>query len=51
MAGLGRKVNGWLSHFVPEKRLFVQSRNSTSYIRLTPLAQLSLGTAAIVTVG
>ncbi len=51
MAGLGRKVNEWLSPYVPEKRLFVQSRNSTSYIRLTPLAQLSLGTAAIATIG
>ena len=51
MPGLGKRVNGWLSAFVPEKRLFVQSRNATSYIRLTPLVQLSLAAALVLLLG
>ena len=51
MPGLGKRVNGWLSAFVPEKRLFVQSRNATSYIRLTPVVQLSLAAALVLLLG
>ncbi len=47
MAGLGRRRNGWLSSLVSEKRLFIQSGSSTSYIRITPLAQLGLGASAV----
>lgn len=46
MPGLTRRLNRALASLVPEKRLFVQSAGSTSYIRLTPLTQLGIGTLA-----
>jgi hypothetical protein len=51
MAGLGRRTNKWLSTFVPEKRVFIQSGPATSYIRITPLAQLGLGGCALLVAG
>ncbi len=48
MAGLGRRMNKVLSTLVPEKRLFIQSGAATSYIRITPLAQLGIGASALV---
>lgn len=51
MAGLARRLNGFLSTHLPEKRLFLQSSGGTSYIRLTPLTQLGLGTSLVALVG
>jgi len=51
MAGLGRRRNTWLSALIPEKRLLIQSGSSTSYIRITPLAQLGLGASALAMAG
>ena len=51
MAGLLRRLNGALSGYFPEKRLFIQSRDSTRYLRLTPLTQLLTGTAALALAG
>ena len=48
MASLRRRVNRILSPHFPEKRLFIQSGSATSYVRLTPFAQLALGTGALV---
>jgi murein DD-endopeptidase MepM/ murein hydrolase activator NlpD len=47
MAGVGRRVNGLLSVFFTEKRLFIQSGGATRYLRFTPLSQLVTGVAAI----
>lgn len=51
MSGLLRRVNAGLSSFFPEKRIFVQSGPSTRYVRVTPLSQLLLGTAAFAAAG
>jgi murein DD-endopeptidase MepM/ murein hydrolase activator NlpD len=51
MAGLRRWMNRALSAHIPEKRVFVQSADATSYIRITPLSQLMLGTATLVAAG
>ena len=51
MAGLARRLNGFLSSRIPEKRLFLQTSGGTSYIRLTPLTQLGLGTSFVALVG
>ena len=51
MAGLRRLVNRALSGHIPEKRLFVQSADATSYIRITPLSQLMLGAATLAAAG
>jgi len=51
MVGLWRRINVGLSTCFPEKRIFVQSGAATSYVRVTPLAQLMLGTAAGATAG
>ena len=51
MAGLARRLNGFLSSRIPEKRLFLQTSGGTSYIRLTPLTQLGLGTSLVALVG
>jgi murein DD-endopeptidase MepM/ murein hydrolase activator NlpD len=51
MVGLRRRANKWLSTLVSEKRLFIQSGTATSYIRITPLAQLGLGSCALVAAG
>ncbi len=47
MAGLGTRINGALSGWLPERRLFVQSHVGTRYIRLTSVSQLLGGTAAL----
>lgn len=47
MAALGRRMNAALSGWFPERRLFVQSRDATRYIRLTPVSQLLGGAAAL----
>ncbi len=44
-------MNGFLAFAFPEKRLFIQSGQSTRYLRLTPLSQFLSTTAAIVAVG
>ncbi len=46
MAGL-RRVNGLLSVFFTEKRLFIQSGDATRYLRFTPLSQLMTGIAGL----
>jgi murein DD-endopeptidase MepM/ murein hydrolase activator NlpD len=51
MGALGRRLNGALSTAFPEKRLFIQSGDTTRYIRLTSLSQLLSGTAALVALG
>src|SRR5688500_14362975 len=51
MANARRRLNGALSALFPEKRLFVQSGDATRYLRLTPLSQLMLGSAALVAAG
>ncbi len=51
MGSVGRRVNGFLSLAFPEKRLFIQSGQSTRYLRLTPLSQFLSTTAAVVAVG
>lgn len=51
MAGLWRRANVGLSACFPEKRIFIQSSAATSYVRVTPLAQLLIGTAAGATAG
>jgi murein DD-endopeptidase MepM/ murein hydrolase activator NlpD len=51
MAGLRRLMNRALSAHIPEKRVFVQSADATSYIRITPLSQLMLGTATLAVAG
>ena len=43
MAGLRRRLNSVLSAHFPEKRLFIQSGDSTRYLRLTPLLPAPLG--------
>ena len=51
MRSAGRRVNGFLAFAFPEKRLFIQSGQSTRYLRLTPLSQFLSTTAAVVAVG
>ena len=48
MPGLTRRLNRVLARVIPEKRLFLQTARSTTYIRLSPLAQLGLGALALV---
>lgn len=51
MARLRRRANTVLSPLFPEKRLFVQSQDATTYLRLTPLSQLLLGAATLAAAG
>lgn len=51
MAGLARRINGFLAAHLPEKRLFLQTGTGTSYIRLTPLTQLGLGSSVLAILG
>ncbi len=51
MPGLRRRLNSALSKHFSEKRVFIQSSDSTRYFRLTPLTQIMLGSASIVAVG
>ena len=51
MASLRRRLNGALAGHIPEKRLFLQSGDVTRYLRLTPLGQLLIGTAALAATG
>ena len=46
-----RRTNKVLSAVVSEKRIYIQSGPSTSYIRFTPISQLLLGSAALALVG
>ena len=51
MGDFRRRVNSALSAYFPEKRLFIQSGNSTRYLRLTPLSQFMSGAASLAMVG
>ena len=51
MPGLRRRLNSALSKHFSEKRVFIQSSDSTRYFRLTPLTQIMLGSASIVAIG
>lgn len=51
MAAFWRGVNRSLSGLFPERRIFIQSGQSTSYVRLTPIAQLLTGTAVLAAAG
>lgn len=51
MGSFRRRVNGLLSVPFPEKRLFIQSGDSTRYIRLTPLSQFATVASGLVVVG
>lgn len=46
-----RRTNKVLSAVVSEKRIYIQSGPSTSYIRFTPVSQLLLSSAALALVG
>ena len=47
MPGLRRRLNSALSSTLSEKRVFIQSSDSTRYLRLTPLTQIMLGSVSI----
>ncbi len=51
MAGSGGRMNSALSTVFPEKRVFIQSGNSTRYIRISPLSQLGFGALSLATAG
>ncbi len=51
MASLRRRLSSVLSTLFPEKRLFIQTGDSTRYLRLTPLSQLASGTALLLAAG
>jgi murein DD-endopeptidase MepM/ murein hydrolase activator NlpD len=51
MARILRRANDVLSAIVSEKRVYIQSGDSTSYARITPLSQLLLGGAAFALSG
>jgi murein DD-endopeptidase MepM/ murein hydrolase activator NlpD len=49
MTTILRRANRALSTIVSEKRIFVQSGQSTKYVRFTPLAQVCCGAAMLAT--
>ncbi len=51
MPELRRRTGVFLGARIPERRLFIQSSTSTTYIRLTPLSQLLMGAAGVLTAG
>jgi murein DD-endopeptidase MepM/ murein hydrolase activator NlpD len=51
MGTFSRRTNGALSALISEKRIYVQSGQSTGYVRFTPLSQVMLGTAGIALAG
>lgn len=51
MGWLTRRVDRSLANVFPEKRVLLQSRTGTSYLRLTPSSQLGLASAGIITAG
>jgi murein DD-endopeptidase MepM/ murein hydrolase activator NlpD len=51
MPGLRRRLNTALSSRLSEKRVFIQSSDSTRYLRLTPLTQIMLGSVSLVAIG
>jgi len=51
MPGLRRRLNIALSSTFSEKRVFIQSSDSTRYLRLTPLTQIMLGSVSIAAIG
>lgn len=51
MGAFRQRVNGALSAYFPEKRLFIQSGNSTRYLRISPLSQIMSGAASLAVVG
>ena len=51
MGAFRRRMNSALSAYFPEKRLFIQSGNSTRYLRLSPLSQFMSGAASLAMVG
>ena len=51
MAGFRRRMNCVLSTVFPEKRLFIQSRHTTRYLRVTPISQAGLLTGALLAAG
>jgi murein DD-endopeptidase MepM/ murein hydrolase activator NlpD len=51
MTGLTRRLNASLASLFPEKRLFIQTEQGTTYRRLTPLSQLGLACGTTVMAG
>ncbi len=51
MAGIPRRLNGLLAGVFPEKRIFIQSENSTRYVRFSPLTQMALSTGLMAFIG
>lgn len=51
MAGRGHARKGIVARLLPEKRVFIQCGDHTRYVRLSPLSQLFMGAAVIVTLG
>lgn len=51
MPGYRRRTQGLVARTLCEKRLFIQSRGRTRYIRLSPLVQLMAGTAIVALSG
>ncbi len=51
MPGLRRRLNSALSSAFSEKRVFIQTSDSTRYLRLTPLTQIMLGTVSLAAIG
>ncbi|WP_424931464.1 DUF5930 domain-containing protein [Amaricoccus macauensis] len=51
MASVVRRTNKALSGIISEKRVYVQSGQSTSYVRITPLSQIMIGGVSIALAG
>jgi len=51
MPGLRRRLNSMLSSALSEKRVFIQSSDSTRYLRFTPLTQMMLGSVSVAAIG
>lgn len=51
MAGNGGRMNSALATVFPEKRVFIQSGDSTRYVRFSPLSQLGFGALSLATAG
>jgi murein DD-endopeptidase MepM/ murein hydrolase activator NlpD len=51
MAGQGRARKGLVARVLPEKRVFIQCGDHTRYLRFSPLSQLLMGAAALLTTG
>ena len=51
MAGQGRARKGLFARVLAEKRVFIQCGDHTRYLRFSPLSQLLMGAAALLTTG